>query len=595
MASTELKTRIALKYDSYSNWQNSTVILKAGEVAICTIPTGASVNGIAEPPAILMKVGDGTHKFSELSWMQAVASDVYSWAKGPNKPEYSAGEITGLDKFIASEIQDTDTQYSVVAVAGEKYKFNLMSKGKDDTNFTSLVATIDLTEVGTRLAALETKVGDKSVSAQIADNNAELAFEGVTAGQGQIVSEVSQSNGVVSAKTRALVAADIPELAQSKITGLGDALAAKQDNLTFDGTYNATSNKVATVSTVTNAINGLNAEEVAAGTGEIISKASQVNGAIVVEKRALTKADIPTIDQSQVNGLGTALDAKQDNLKFTGTYNATTNPVALKDYVDKVIADVNGAMHFAGTVTGATFEEAVAAGSYNAGDVVLYGVDEYLYDGTDWHALGNESIYAHKTDVNTKFAEVEAAHKTDVDNLKATKQDNLTFDGTYGPDNAAATVSSVTSRITNAVSGLKNEDAAAEHKFVTAVKQSNGVVAITRAQPVVADVDGLQGALATLQDNINKKQDIVTFDGEYNASTNKAATISSITDKIGELKNEDAAVDKQVVVAVKQANGVVAPERKTLADIAWSGNANDLKQTEGDYLFFNCGTSSTVI
>lgn len=595
MASTELKTRIALKYDSYSNWQNSTVILKAGEVAICTIPQGTTATGVLKPPATLIKVGDGTHKFSELPWTQAVASDVHDWAKASEKPAYRADEISGLEDFIAGEVQDTDTQYSVVAVAGEKYKFNLMSKSKGETDFTSLVATIDLTEVGSRLATLETKVGEKSVSAQIADNNAELAFDGVTAGQGQIVSEVSQSNGVVSAKTRALVAADIPELAQSKITGLTDALAAKQDNLTFDGTYNAASNKVATVSTVTNAINGLNVEEVAAGTGEIISKASQVNGAIVVEKRALTKADIPTIDQSQVDGLGTALDAKQDNLKFTGTYNAATNPVALKDYVDAVIADVNGAMHFKGVVTGATFEEAIAAGEYESGDVVLYGLDEYLYDGSDWHALGNESIYAHKADVNAKFAEVENAHKADIDNLKSTKQDNLTFDGTYGADNAAATVSSVTSRITNAVSGLKNDDAAAEHKFVTAVKQSNGVVAITRAQPVIADVDGLQGALTTLQGNIDKKQDIVTFDGTYDASTNKAATISSITDKIGELKNEDAAVDKQVVVAVKQANGVVAPERKALADIAWSGNANDLKQTEGDYLFFNCGTSSTVI
>lgn len=595
MASTELKTRIALKYDSYSNWQNSTVILKAGEVAICTIPRDTTATGVLKPPATLIKVGDGTHKFSELPWTQAVASDIHDWAKASEKPAYRADEISGLEDFIAGEVQDTDTQYSVVAVAGEKYKFNLMSKSKGETDFTSLVATIDLTEVGSRLATLETKVGEKSVSAQIADNNAELAFDGVTAGQGQIVSEVSQSNGVVSAKTRALVAADIPELAQSKITGLTDALAAKQDNLTFDGTYNAASNKVATVSTVTNAINGLNVEEVAAGTGEIISKASQVNGTIVVEKRALTKADIPTIDQSQVDGLGTALDAKQDNLKFTGTYNATTNPVALKDYVDAVIADVNGAMHFKGVVTGTTFEEAIAAGEYESGDVVLYGLDEYLYDGSDWHALGNESIYAHKADVNAKFAEVENAHKADIDNLKSTKQDNLTFDGTYGADNAAATVSSVTSRITNAVSGLKNDDAAAEHKFVTAVKQSNGVVAITRAQPVIADVDGLQGALTTLQGNIDKKQDIVTFDGTYDASTNKAATISSITDKISELKNEDAAVDKQVVVAVKQANGVVAPERKALADIAWSGNANDLKQTEGDYLFFNCGTSSTVI
>lgn len=71
-----------------------------------------------------------------------------------------------------------------------------------------------------------------------------------TAVDGKVVSAVSQTDGKISVAHRALVEADIPELAQSKISGLETALEGKQDTITFDGTYNASTNKAATVSTV---------------------------------------------------------------------------------------------------------------------------------------------------------------------------------------------------------------------------------------------------------------------------------------------------------------------------------------------------------
>lgn len=66
----------------------------------------------------------------------------------------------------------------------------------------------------------------------------------------QLVSAVSQTNGKITVTRRALVEADIPELAQSKISGLETALEGKQGTITFDGTYNASTNPAATVSTV---------------------------------------------------------------------------------------------------------------------------------------------------------------------------------------------------------------------------------------------------------------------------------------------------------------------------------------------------------
>lgn len=92
MATTTLSTRITLKYDTLANWNASQFILKKGEVAICSLDTGETVNQ-STPPAVLLKVGDGTHKFSELPWASGLAADVYGWAKAPTKPSYTPSEV----------------------------------------------------------------------------------------------------------------------------------------------------------------------------------------------------------------------------------------------------------------------------------------------------------------------------------------------------------------------------------------------------------------------------------------------------------------------------------------------------------------------
>ena len=94
MASKTLKTRIKLKYDTLANWQGdgADVVLLKGEVAVCEIPVGGSVEQVA-PPAILFKVGDGVKTFAQLPWVSGLAADVYAWAKAATKPTYTASEV----------------------------------------------------------------------------------------------------------------------------------------------------------------------------------------------------------------------------------------------------------------------------------------------------------------------------------------------------------------------------------------------------------------------------------------------------------------------------------------------------------------------
>ena len=59
-----------------------------------------------------------------------------------------------------------------------------------------------------------------------------LDAPGQTASTGEVISSVSQENGVISVSKKTLTSDDIPELPQSKITDLETTLAGKQDTLT---------------------------------------------------------------------------------------------------------------------------------------------------------------------------------------------------------------------------------------------------------------------------------------------------------------------------------------------------------------------------
>lgn len=75
-----IKTRIRLKYDKQSNWESKNPVLLAGEVAIAT-NADSNKNDDVNTSYVLMKVGNGEKNFNDLTWISALAADVYSWAK----------------------------------------------------------------------------------------------------------------------------------------------------------------------------------------------------------------------------------------------------------------------------------------------------------------------------------------------------------------------------------------------------------------------------------------------------------------------------------------------------------------------------------
>lgn len=166
-----LNTRIQLKYDTYANWTSTAgaaVVLKAGEVGVCAIPSGSTaVNGDPIRPQIMMKVGDGTTAFGSLPWVSAKAADVYDWAK-KSEADFttwvkSLVDVGDIDLSAYYKKTEVDKLVSDNSTADQKY-----AKEYAD----ALIAALDVTD---------------------------------TAVEGQYVSAVSETDGKIS-----VTRADLP-------------------------------------------------------------------------------------------------------------------------------------------------------------------------------------------------------------------------------------------------------------------------------------------------------------------------------------------------------------------------------------------------
>ena len=750
MAEKILNTRLMLKYDTYANWLANDPVLKAGEMAVATVANNDAnkATGFTNLPNIVLKVGDGTSKYSELKFVSALAADVHGWAKGASKPVYGWEEIVGFDERVL-EIE-TNTHYNLVATDADNYKYELRSKEKG-SDVWAKVADLDLSGLVGRVAALEGLIGTTKVADQITNAINALDNAGKTVAQGEIISSVSQTDGVIAVEKRALETADFKDglINQSAVIGLpkaledlgkaitdGDAatLASakeysdgklqaaiqgldkadeavenqfvtavsetdgvitvsraqptianingletrltgiegnvtnltnnKQDNLGFEGTYDKETNKVVTKAHLTSVIEGLGYAGGEHGTHKFATKVTEVDGVIAVEYAQPAIADVDGLI-GEISRLDGRIDTKQDALTFTtaAAYpapNDSDNRVATEKFVLESVADLNGAMHFVGKLDAIPSDNA----QYSAGDVILVGYDEYVFDGTTWQPLGNESIYQLKTDAETQhqamtklITDLEAKHDSEMDVLEKKHDDELkALDEKYTnaiqgldadkvtagtgeiidsivevdgvvtatkralvaadiPELAQSKVTGLVDKlaeiekaVTDAEAGalqdakdyadnkvktsieaLDKADTAVEKEFVTAVSETDGIITVTRAALKATDIPTIeQSQVNGLVDALNGKE-AAGEAAKAEAAAKKYAD-DQLKAKVEALNYADAAVEKNVVTAVSETDGVIAVTRAPLADIAWSGEVKDLKQTD-TVLVFNCGNS----
>lgn len=371
------QTRIQLKYDTYKNWSTNNPILKAGEMAIATVAAGEQE--MSNLPNIVLKVGDGTSHYNDLKFVSALAADVHEWAKAKTKPVYDASEITGLQKFITDNSDfDTDTQYQLVAVSGATYKYQLQSRAFANGAWGEWAnvdgQVIDFSGADTRLKSLEdtvTSLTGASGGIQGAINSALDALDSTknqVAGADGLALEVVQENGAIKSISGSIAAGTYdaagaakavkdelnPLITEAKAQadkGVADAAAAKK----------AADDASAKVDTRINSLDysGYTAGEATGTTVSFVGTISETDGVISAEKR---------------------------DLVFASAYNPETNKAATVADITTAVADLNGAMHYVGKED----EVPTDVSGYKAGDVIIVGVKEYVFDGTKFDELGDE-------------------------------------------------------------------------------------------------------------------------------------------------------------------------------------------------------------
>lgn len=547
--------------------------------------------GSAENDAIQINVSNDTHKVTA------------SVKKGSLTKEMLAADIVTSLGQADSAVQKVETgatngtikvDEKEVAVAGLKdaafatvESINATAQGYVDTAKTALEGTTTDTDESVTITGAK-KYADKVAKA--ASDNAGTALtnkiaelkntdEAVT---NQFVTAVKESNGVVTVERKKLVAADIPELAQSKISGLDTALSGKQDNLTFDGNYEAGVNNAATVSTVNTAKTAL--------IGDTSAEATTTDGNTIADVRRYVDAKTK----------GIASDTKLTELseKVTANTNSITvinTSLAEGGSVSNAIADAKKAGTDAATAVSTleagkvkTNTDAIAAIN-NADTGILKQAKDYA-DGKDAAitaaqtaadnaaaavtTLENGQVKTNKTDIaaiNTKIGTV-AEGKTIVDMISdaqtAATYDDKEVRGLIQNNKDAIDVLKGGDTIDGSVSKSIKD---AINDFATKISDDGTVNTFKELVDYVA-THGSEYT-AAIGDIANNKSAIATLNGTGAGSVSK-----TVTDAINGLNIDDYAKSADVESTYVKKNGtdrlITADEGTKLAGIAEGAQVN---------------------
>lgn len=499
MATKTFNTRIRNKIDTFANWTKNDPVLLNGEIGIVVVP--ASTGAVQQEPAILIKIGDGTKKFSELEFISSKAADVYDWAKASKKPTYAASEISGLSDYISGEIQDTDTQYKIEADSKNARKFYLYSKPLNGS-WGSPVSTIEIPETvytlatGTANGTVKFNGTDVAVKGlgSAAYTNAN-AYDASGSADAALASAKSYADGKDADIAAAKKAGDD---AQADVDALAGKVGTVPESKTVvqmiadaqaDATYDDTALKARVAANET-AINTLNGSSTVPGS---------------VDKKvadAINDFATKVSDDSTVNTFKELIDYaashKNEYSTLSGEVQKNTN----------AINTLNG--------TGAgSVSKAVA----DAKADVQSKIDTHTSNTTVHITADERTAWNGKT----TMAAVEAKGYQTAAQVQAIKVNNATAADKLKTARAISLIGDVT--------GSANFDGSEAISIAVTVADDSH-------NHIISNVDGLQDAL------------------------DAKATPADITAAIGKLDVSDTAVAGQVVSAVSEADGKISVTRR---------------------------------
>ena len=157
MATKELLTRIQSKISTLAEWKavESTFKPLRGEICIAEIPSGDPSASTA--PTCLIKIGDGTSFFKDLTWLSARAADVQSFLKVD--AEGNTWTQANFEAWIKSLVTIDDVDTSAFATKAElKTVSDAADQNKTDiATLNTNLDTLNTTHTNDK-AALETAI-----------------------------------------------------------------------------------------------------------------------------------------------------------------------------------------------------------------------------------------------------------------------------------------------------------------------------------------------------------------------------------------------------------------------------------------------------
>ena len=580
MATTTLKTRLQLKYDTLTNWLAKDPVLLKGEIAVATIETTESASGLT-PPACAIRVGDGTKKFSELKWIQAVAGDVQAWAKD------NGATVQGwIDTKIAAIPEAASGAGTVDFTAGKLISQVTQDEGGKITDVKYADITQgDVVGLTNALATLTSGVASKL------DKN--LASE--SASTTNLLIDTAAAQGMADdAKAGAIETAGSD--ATSKVNAAKSALLGEggtEGTHTIKGAYDA-------AAAASKAVADLDMNS-AAVAEQFIDSITQTDG-----KVSVTRATVAS------------------KLSIDGTYSATNKLATVSTVTGAVdtakselqgqISAMTGAMRFRGTLTAAPTASTAAPsdglGAWRAGDMILFGTAEYVVskmtDGKPtWQLLGDEGAYQTKLSfTGTPSASNKVVTNDTLESAKTALNGSITEakNAAQTAANAAATADRKAVNAQDAADAAQGDATSALNKItamkvtdsgtgvVSAVTQTDGKITVTKKTLKIEDISDL--TFNTAVSSTNKAASM------SDVNTAKSAAIDAAGAKIAALDGSVSATAAtgnvySVLTGVTQTDGKLTGKTEvTLAAIAKTGNVNNLIQTEGDVLILDCGNAT---